>query len=63
VLDYSRGSVKIYVQNGQTNGQMGGMEKQINQKAITLVSCRGDACLSSGGRHGVEGVDLSHKLE
>ena len=28
-----------------------------------LVSCRGDECLSSGGRHGVEGVDLSHKLE
>ena len=39
------------------------MEKQINQKVITLVSCRGDACLSSGGRHGVEAVDLGHKLE
>lgn len=32
----------------------------ISQEAITIVSCRDGASLSTGGRNGGEGVDLRH---
>lgn len=38
----------------------GWRSKEISQEAITIVSCREDVRLSSGGQHGVEGIDSKH---